>query len=559
MAVQFCSGLKRLARVAFFVLAGSLIVEVGLRLAGAGFEPGFFLDREDGYTVINQRFGRLFYPEELVRGAYPARFRTVKDAGTFRVFVLGESAAAGYPDPSFSASRVLGQQLARACPEETFEVINTGVTALNSHAIRRIAVEATRYQPDAVIVYMGNNEVVGPFGPGSVLGGGAPSLALARMLVAFRSTRIGQMLQSLADGLTRAGRPRAWGGMEMFDSAWVPSDSESLEVAYRSFASNLSNIVKELQESGVPVILCTIASNLTDCPPLAAGRADGPGVAAEAYRRGREAAQRGRAQEALRLLRDARDADLLRFRADRVINETIREVALADGCVLVDAEENFACAQLDNSSGSNPLFYEHVHFTFAGNALLSTLWAEALAAVFAERMPCLAAVKSSSSEDLAFLADSLGYTALARGYSIGTILGMLERPPFNSQLGQADRTEYWRSQLRSIEEQLTPDYVAECILRLERRAHLDSHDGSIAYWLGRHHEDQGDLQAAVACYEKSLEVLPDNPVVWLQLGDAYRRLGLLPQARVAYQQVSRIFPADPISKERLQELGVGSP
>lgn len=553
------SGLTHFLRVAFFGLVGLLVIEGGLRLLGVGYEPTFFLDREDGHTVINHRFGRLFYPEELVRGAYPARFRTSKDAGVFRIFVLGESAAAGYPDPAFSASRILGARLERACPGKSFEVINTGVTALNSHAIRLIGREVTRYQPDAVIVYMGNNEVVGPFGPSSVAESGTLPVPVARALIAFRSTRTGQWLQSLADTFNRARRPPSWGGMEMFEKAQVAPDDPARAVTYRNFATNLAEIVSGFKARGVPVILCTIASNLSDCPPLGSLGSSQQNEAESTYIRGQRSLADRNFGQAQSFFRQARDADLLRFRADSSINNIIRDVAVAHGCPLVEAEEKFAAAQIMRAETDEPLFYEHVHFTFAGNLLLSDLWLEALSSVFGERMPCLAEVELGWADNRVALADALGYSYLARGHSIGTILGMLERPPFVGQSGHEARLSYWRAELREIEEQLTPEQLTETTERLQRLSHRKPADGPIAYWLGRHHEDRGHFELATAAYEQSLAALPNNPVVWLHLGDVYRRRGQLAEARKAYEEVARIFPADPISKRRIAELQVSSP
>ena len=44
------------------------------------------------------------------------------------------------------------------------------MTAINSHAILPIARECARRDGDLWIIYMGNNEMVGPFGAGTVFG-----------------------------------------------------------------------------------------------------------------------------------------------------------------------------------------------------------------------------------------------------------------------------------------------------------------------------------------------------------------------------------------------------
>jgi lysophospholipase L1-like esterase len=86
-----------------------------------------------------------------------------KAAGTYRVVILGESAAEGTPNPSFGLGRMLEAMLRLEFPERRFEVINAAMTAINSHVIWLIAQDCRQLKPDLVVVYMGNNEVIGSF------------------------------------------------------------------------------------------------------------------------------------------------------------------------------------------------------------------------------------------------------------------------------------------------------------------------------------------------------------------------------------------------------------
>jgi hypothetical protein len=102
----------------------------------------------------------------------------VKTADTYRIFVLGESAALGIPIPSTSFARILEVMLRDHSPERRFEIINTAMTAINSNVILPTARECAGHRPDLFIVFMGNNEVVGPFGTAGVLGPFASSRSL---------------------------------------------------------------------------------------------------------------------------------------------------------------------------------------------------------------------------------------------------------------------------------------------------------------------------------------------------------------------------------------------
>ena len=57
---------------------------------------------------------------------------STKPAGTIRVFVLGDSAAQGFPNPSFGFGRILEVMLRQRYPDVKFEVINVAMSAISS-------------------------------------------------------------------------------------------------------------------------------------------------------------------------------------------------------------------------------------------------------------------------------------------------------------------------------------------------------------------------------------------------------------------------------------------
>ena len=150
---------------------------------------------------------------------------TEKPKGTFRVFVLGESAAMGDPDPAYAFSRYLEVMLRERFPSMKFEVVNTGSVAINSHVLLPIARDLANQRPDIFIVHSGNDEVVGPYGPGTALTASGMNLAVIRSSILFRSTRIGQLVTKLGT------QKKKWGGMEMFFDKQVPATLSVLVLA----------------------------------------------------------------------------------------------------------------------------------------------------------------------------------------------------------------------------------------------------------------------------------------------------------------------------------------
>ena len=181
------------------------VIEAGLRLAGYGFDPALFKTisiKGEQFYVNNDSFSLRFFPPQMTRGLGAIRMPVRKSAGTYRIFILGESAAVGDPEPAYGAGRYLEALLGARYPGTHFEIINTGITAIDSHVILPIARECARHDGDLWIIYMGNNEMVGPFGAATVFGAKAPSLALVRLNLAIRKTRLGQLLANLARKLT---------------------------------------------------------------------------------------------------------------------------------------------------------------------------------------------------------------------------------------------------------------------------------------------------------------------------------------------------------------------
>lgn len=452
------------------------VSEGALRL----FHVGYSTDLMEACAVhskaascYNLFFPAPFFPPGMIKTPQFFSIAPVKPKNSFRIFVLGESAAMGDPDPAYGFSRYLEVMLRSRFPEMKFEVVNTGMVAINSHVIRVIAQQLASYQPDVYIVYAGSNEVVGPYGPGTVLTSGSMNPQLIRASIFVRSTRIGQLL-------TNVGTQHAeWRGMEMFLDKQVRVDSPRMEPAYRNFSSNLKDIVDAARESGAHVLLSTIATNLRDCAPFASLHREG--LPAEALRSWESLLQQGIALEnsgayadALKLYESAvkidddyaefqfrmarclwalgdyqgasdhyvraRDLDVLRFRADSRINEIIRGVGGSSGgsVQLLDAQQLFAENSRNGVVGGE-LLYDHVHFTPLG----SYLFARATYAQVVRMLPPNVVATAGTSEPPSELDCErlLALTAHDRSRVASEMIDRLQRPPFTHQLNHAEQVQ----------------------------------------------------------------------------------------------------------------------
>ena len=210
----------------------------------------------------NDRFGFRFFPPTLARTPFALRLPALKPAHGYRMFVFGESAAQGDPDPTFGVSRYLETLLRDRFPGTDFEVVCVAMTAINSHAVLPIARECARLDGDLWVVYMGNNEMVGPYGAGTVFGPQAPRRFFVRASLAVKATRTGQLLARILGRWFAPGAAaqKSWTGMNMFKDHQLRRDDPARLRAYDNFAANLEGILQAARRAGVPVVLSTVAT-----------------------------------------------------------------------------------------------------------------------------------------------------------------------------------------------------------------------------------------------------------------------------------------------------------
>ncbi len=587
-----------------------VLLEMALRLAAYGYPTSFFIRVEgrDAY-VTNPRFAWRFFPPPLARAVHPAALDTEKPDATYRIFVLGGSAAMGFPDESFSFGRVLHVMLRQRWPQVKFEVVNAAVRAISSHVVRVIAEDCAAHQPDLFVVYLGNNEVVGPYGPGTVFGGFESSLSYIRAGIWARSTKLGQLLADItvdrgsgsgsAPGSSpdAARQPLVWRGMEMFLDNQIAFDDPRLQRVYRHLHTNLTAICRTGRSAGAHVILCTVATNLKDSAPFASmHRADldkddtarwqhlyDAGIeleaseqwveAVETYREAEEIDERfadlqfrlarclfqlGDYSGAGRHYRLARDHDALRFRADSSINDTIRQVARDQmGVHLVEVEQAFGDAAPHGIVGEQ-LLYEHVHLNFAGNYALAAAVYDQVAALLAAKYPAQAVAGPPSQEQCAA---ALALTGWDRRRNAHKISALMARPPFTGQLDYEQCHAQRLDWVDSLEGERSAAAL-ERSLQIVAAALAGAHDDTD---LHERHADllsqRGRHDQAASHWRFVVDRIPNHFKAHAGLTDALTDLGGTNEAAGHYRQAITINPffAEAHNNYGVMLLGSGEP
>jgi tetratricopeptide (TPR) repeat protein len=559
------------------------LLELGLRVAGYGYNPHVAVPCEikgQPYLGENAKFGWRFFPPILAREFEPFIFPARKPADTCRIFVLGASAAQGAPNNAFRFGRILETMLHDRFPGLRFEVITAAMAAINSHVVLEIAQDCARYDPDIFVVYLGNNEVVGPYGPGTVLTPALSNLHLIRLGIALRATKLGQLLSATlgGSGLGKDGL-QSWRGMEMFLGQQVRAEDPRLKTTYSHFHRNLEDICKAATSAGAQTILCTVATNLRDCPPFASlhradltaqqlkdwGAAYGEGTTAEMqgkhaeavtsylraaeiddlhaemqYRLGSCYESLGDYEQARERYIKARDLDTLRFRADTGINEVIRAVAdqrKTHGVHLADVAAALDAGSPHGLPGSE-FFYEHVHLTFDGAYLVART---VLEKVESELMASPLRGEIPTQQQCA---ERLGYNDWSRTKTLDMVLrGFLAKPPFTNQLHHKEQMEQLNGRLREWQAALTPEALAgigEKYLAVIARA---PDDWRLRWDYGQMlAEDLKQYDAALEQYRIVQGLLPHSYMPYDSLASVLRAKGDLTGAIVEYEKLLAIKP-----------------
>lgn len=556
-----------------------------LRLGGYGYPSGFFLlsqIRGQRVVIENEKFGWRFFGPVLARTPRPMVFPVVKSSKTYRIFVLGESAAYGDPKPEFGMPRFLEVLLRDRFPETDFEVINAAMTGINSHVLLPIARDCARHDGDLWVIYMGNNEVVGPFGSGTVFGPQSPGLALVRSTLALKATRTGELLTDLTVR-ARAGQASQpeW-GMSLFLDQQVGYDDPRMPAVYSHFTRNLGDILKVARDHGVKIVLSTVASNLKDCAPFASRHRLGltdiqSKECTQLYQAGLEAEKEGklvqaveqferagaiddqvaelqfhwgrcylalgRDEEARRRLVLARDYDTLRFRADSRINDAIRKVAAGrekDGVLLADGEAALAHKSSHGVPGEEVL-YEHVHLNFDGNYQLACTLGDQVLKLLPSTITARKDARSSWLPP-GECARRLAWTDWDRYKTLRSVMLRLNAPPFSSQFDQVEHCQRLQQEMEKLLPALRPEALRQAQKQYREALAFRPEDWVLHRGLGELLLKLGDLTGAEAAWRQVTLLLPHYDLGYLELGSLLLQAGRPEEAITQFELVLRLKP-----------------
>lgn len=556
---------------------------MALRVGGYGFPTSFLLRQQiqgQEMMVDNPKFGWRFFPRSIARSPTPIAISAKKAPGVFRIFLFGESAALGDPRPSYGVAHYLEVLLEDRLPGTRFEVIPAAMTAINSHVMRSIAQEFSQYDGDLWIVYAGNNEYIGPFGPNTVFGTAALPLPWVRLKLAVGETRIGQLLADLGEKLNAKKGKADWTGLKMFrENDLSPSDPRRQGVEH-VFRQNVMDVVRAGLKSDVPVVLSTMASNLKDCAPFGSWRSpvltpdtlaqwqktygavasnslqNDWTVAAEGcrqllaldaqyaethFRLGLCEEALGQFDAARKSFTAARDLDALPFRADSSLNRAVQNVVqqLASPRVTyVDAEKALSEASPSQLPGSD-FFYEHVHLTPEGNYRLAVTLADSILPTLPAS---LTAKKTGAWADAEVCWEQLGLSQWNRYSMLEEISRRLSDAPYTGQFNNAQQRRQLFEKMAEVRQQMHPRNVVDVRAAFESAVKRRPDRFWIHQNFAEFLELSGNIEQASVEWGIVQKLLPQHHLAYFQSGRLLARLKKYEEARKALEESLRIRP-----------------
>ena len=541
----------------FFVL-----LELGLTVFGVGKSFDYFHEIDiDGVAHYqeNPDFADQFYPASLDINPQENTFAVEHSPEVIRVYILGGSAALGFPHKNHGFDRLLAAQLRAALPSRNIEVINTAMTSINSHVVYAAAKSIPEDSADFAVILMGNNEVVGPYGPGTINQNFLANISLIRGIQALKRTRIWQALDSLITQIKPgdAKQDLEWKGMQMFSDQGISHNDPRIESVHKHYEENLTDIIQMLRRKNIHVLLSSVPVNLRHSAPFLSVHR--PNLSDEQLKRWREFDSKGAQSLAQRDWDDAitnlqaalgidpeyadthfrlatsfenlgefakartqyeraLDLDALRFRADTQINQIIKDAAASvdyDAFSFVDSAAAFEQASQPYQPGWN-LFFEHVHFEFAGNHILASEISRSI-------MANLAAPDEYQALSDVEVARRIGFPNHDTVEEIKTVQAMMLQPPFPGQSNYAELERTMEEKLASVIREVGSPM--DVLRRRQDVSRSGLADWKVHFEMAVLNQRLRDQAAMDYHFDQILELYPHNRQTYMKIAEAKGKEG----------------------------------
>lgn len=458
------------------------IESIGFYIPNKSFYQQFF--NIPLYEFVNWDDLDFYVPEE-------------KSANAIRIFVFGESAMYGLE----SSARQLEVMLKRSFPWVKWEVYNFSCPGVNSHMLCELAKSAVKLSPDIFIVYMGNNEAIGPYGENSFLAK-IPLLRkgwIIRSHIYLKQLRLVQIFENLPS--------TKWRGYMPQDIAkYIPGQTQK-EVTLRLYEENLRRILLTGVESGVDVIVGTLSYNRFYNWDIKSG--------------------------------------LPKFELtpmNIIIKRVVADIKKRGGNIyLADIDWSLALRSPNGVPDYN-FFCDNIHFTFEGNYLLAKEWFSLVVRALHNR-GLTGFSKKPCSINIKECARYLGW-----GDANELELLRLQKTVIKDPVSITFLEEREKSLSASVGE----DVLEKIISNYSIAYFLNHNDEKIAKQYIDYLLKVGKKIEAKSVALKFYQSMPYSRLAMRLLGNVFANLGDITNAEKMYRKCLQYYPDDGLAKESLQ-------
>lgn len=376
--------------VVFFVF-----LEIILRIFFPVNYPKLFIEDPNNtkYLVQNRNVASRYFTniDEIPYAAHDP-FLKEKTSNVFRVFVVGESTAAGFPySHGVAFPRQLQYLLQTAYPDKIIEVINTSMSAISSHVFVDFMDEIIDQSPDLIIVHGGHNEFYGALTVGSsehVFN----SVYLTKLYLAIRNFSTVELIRNFLSSVKNRNKEISSNDNrtlmeEMVKDEEIGIDSKSYLSGLNTFKINFQTLLKTAKRKGIFIISSTVVWNEKDVLPLeysskllyplsvvdvseslAVDTLDSESF--NYFLKGLLHFENSEFKKAKESFLQAKEFDKIRFRAPNAIQNYINVISNQQNVPLVDLYGLFEKNSSNGILGSS-LLTEHVHPNNTGYELMA--------------------------------------------------------------------------------------------------------------------------------------------------------------------------------------------
>jgi len=352
-----------------------IALEIFLRVINYGHDFEQWVNAGQRKYVINPNIGRKYFTSgDFNPNTIEDVFDQNKKTNSFRVFVLGGSSAQGFPyNPMGSFSRYIRKRLELAYPNTKIEVVNIGMTAVNSYTVLDLMPGVLEQKPDLVLIYAGHNEYYGALGVGSIQSFGS-SRALIKFMLYLNNFKITQLIRNSIhwfSSLPVSESNKSSGTLmsRMAKDKHILLDSDVFNAGLKQFKNNFTDILHLIKDKGIPILLGRLVSNLKDQKPFISANTPGFTTADQVYKDAKDELKNNNPLKADSLFRLAKDLDVLRFRAPEKINIIIEDLGREFQVATVKIDSIFNSVSPGGIVGDN-LIVDHLHPNVQGYQLM---------------------------------------------------------------------------------------------------------------------------------------------------------------------------------------------